>query len=301
MKALLILCVFLGGLSWIATATPGLSVTYVEGPAFISHGTSWNALSIGDSVPLDATVRLDAGASVDLKGTSIDMYLAQKGSYRIHDLLAERQKMGIDSVGVALSAKLGKLLSAGSSANQSTVGGVRGANESKNNDSEWLESSTQESVLRATDLLQAQKYDEAINKLSQALGVATEEELPELHYYLAYAYELKGDTLKAVKEAASAQSGGGDRDQLWAGDYVLLQAKLYLDTFAYAQAVQWMTRPENDLSGDAQRAALYFFVLGLVYRASGDSANAKVNFGKLLSNGADNDLCAEAADLLKNL
>ena len=62
-------------------AAPGLRVTYVDGTAYIGSDNSWKRLGIGDSVSTESTVRLDAGASLDIKGLGADLYLMQKGSY----------------------------------------------------------------------------------------------------------------------------------------------------------------------------------------------------------------------------
>jgi hypothetical protein len=123
------------------------------------------------------------------------------------------------------------------------------------------------------------------------------EEFPEVHYYLAYAYSLNGNIPNAVRQLAGARPGSGAS---WASDYILLQAKLYLDTFAFAQAIQWLSQAGNNLSGDAQRAPLYYFLLGLGYRGVGDSTNATQSFSKVIFLAGESDLGKSAAALLKN-
>jgi tetratricopeptide (TPR) repeat protein len=224
-----------------------------------------------------------------------DIYLMQKGSYAIHDLLAARKKMSSGGVGAALSAKLNTLMNA-PTANQSTVAGVRGADESKSTDSDWVENSAQESIRQAKDEIQSGRYFAAIQRLTASLDEATADELPELRYTLAYAYSQSDDTQNAAQELAGAQPSDGTA---WAGDYILLQAKLYLDTFAFDQAVQWLSQGKHDLSRDAQRATIYYFLLGMGYRGLGNTANEKQVFTKLVAMDGQSELGKSAAQLLK--
>ncbi len=295
MKSSVFLTVAFFALTTLATAAPSLSVSYMEGTAYLRSGSSWQELAIGDSVSSDASVRLDAGAAVQLKGTGADIYLTQKGTYAIGDLLALREKLGSAGVGKTLSASLVYLLS-GKVKNQSTAAGARGADESASLDSDWVESTAQDSIDQAKDYIGSGNYPAAIDKLTQALDDATGDEVPEAHYYLADAYSLRGDTPNAVRQMADAKPEGGAS---WSGDYVLLQAKLYQDTFAFAQAVQWLNQPENDLSNDAQRASLYYFLLGLGYRGVGDESKAAQSLQKVVALEGTSNLGETAAGLLQ--
>ncbi len=277
-------------------AAPAFSVSYVEGAAYLRSGSSWQALAIGDTVSSDASVRLDAGAAMQLKGAGADIYLTQKGTYAVGDLLAARQKLGSAGVVQAISASLVYLL-AGRVKNQSTAAGARGADESASLDSEWVESNAQENIDQAKDDIQSGDYTAAVGKLTEALDDATGDEVAETHYYLASAYSLNGDTPDAVRQIAGAKPAGGAS---WSGDYVLLQAKLYQDTFAFAQAVQWLNQPGNDLSNDAQRASLYYFLLGLGYRGAGDEQKATASLQKVVTLEGTSNLGTTAAGLLQN-
>ena len=223
-----------------------------------------------------------------------DIYLNQEGTYAVRDLLAFRQKLDSPGVGRTLLASLASLFVG---PEKNGVAGTRGANQGENTDANLMETSAEDDIEQARDYLQSGKYEEAIKGLTQALGEATEEEVPTIHYYLAYAYSLSGDTPHAATQMASAKPGIGDA---WAGDYVLLQAKLYLDSFAFAQAVQWLTQPGNDLSHDTQRESLYYFLLGLGYQGFGDKAKATESFSKVVSLAPDSELGKSATGLMQN-
>ncbi len=279
----------------LAMAVPSLSVSYIDGSASLGSGSSWKALGLGDPVPTDTTIRLDAGSSVDLKGMGADFHLSQKGSYAIRDLLAARQRLGVPAVGSALAAKLKSLLSP-QIANQSAVAGVRGADQSTDSDSEWVETSVQDSLQQAKGFIQSGNFADALDKLNQSLDEATTTELQELHFYLAYAYSLQGDISNTAREIVEVRSGTGSS---WSDDFILLKAKLDIDSFAFAQAIQGLNQPGNDLSSDARRGSLYFFLLGLAHRGAGNGEKEKEAFQRIVSMDKGSELGKAAAQMLR--
>jgi tetratricopeptide (TPR) repeat protein len=283
-------------LSTLAHAAPSFTASYVDGSAAQRTGASWQELSIGDSVSLDAIIRLEDGATVQLKGMGTDISLTQQGAYAMRDLLAARQKIGSPGVGRVLSSTLARLLK-GPANNQRTAAGARGDNVSGSDDSGWVETAAQDDIQHARDSIQAGRYDEAIDTLTRTLGEATAEEIPEIRFYLAYSYSARGDTPTAIRQLAGAKAVSGAS---WANDYVLLQGKLLLDTFAFSQAVQWLTQPGNDLSDDVQCAPLYYFLLGLGFRGAGDEQNATRSLQRVAILAGESDMGQEASRLLRN-
>lgn len=295
MKTAMCTCVLSLLVAVMVTAAPNLLVAYLEGSAYLQKGSSWEAISIGDAIPVTSNVRLDAGGSLKLSGIGTDISLTQQGTYLMQDLLSVRQAMGSSGVDMVL-AKVLEFLLQGTLHNQSTAAGVRGANESKSEDSEWVESGTQDTLQQAKDFIQAENYSKAIEVLSQSLDTASQEELPTIHHCLAYALSLTGNTTAAIKELAGIRPKDNDS---WAPDFVLLKAKLYLDSFTFSQAVVWLTQSGNDLSGDAQRAPLYYFFLGIGYRGMGDTANEKGCLAKVEALSEGNYLGKVAEQLLQ--
>jgi tetratricopeptide (TPR) repeat protein len=222
--------------------------------------------------------------------------LSQKGTYLLSDILASSRVLGSAGVGKALLSSL-SYLATGPVQNQSMVAGARGANEGKADDSEWVSSSAQVYVDAGKQYLKSAQYDEAIKQFLLARDAATEEESPQVHYYLAYAYSLNGDTREALKQIVGLQPNGADD---WASDFVILKAKLLLDSSAFTQEIAWLTQSGNDLSADAQREALYQFLLGVGYRGVGDIANEKAHLSKVVAISRESDLGTAAAELLQN-
>ncbi len=151
--------------------------------------------------------------------------------------------------------------------------------------------------MRGSRTSKSGQYGEAIEQFLQALDAATEQESPQVRYYLAYAYSLNGDTRAALKYAADLQPSSADE---WASDFIILKAKLLVDSNAFAQDIAWLTQSGNDLSGDAQRGAIYQFLLGVGYRGIGDASNEKASLSKVVAISGESDLGRAAAELLQN-
>jgi tetratricopeptide (TPR) repeat protein len=273
-----------------------LSVSYLEGEAQVRSGSQWTALSIGDHLSSQATLQLSVGAYVELQGPDSKVVLSQKGTYKLPDIVVASRALSSAGVGKVLTAMLSSLLS-GQAKNPSSTLGARGANESEAQDSEWVTSDSQVFLDTGTQYIKSGKYESGIQQFLQALDAATDKEAPMVRYRLASAYDLSGNTREALRYAAELQPGSSDA---WAPDFIILKGKLLVDTNAFAQAIAWLTQSGNDLSGDAQRAALYDFLLGVGYRGTGDTASEKADLSRVVAISADNDLGKAAAQLLKN-
>ena len=273
-----------------------LSVSYIEGNVQARSGSSWVTLSIGDRVSPQTALQLIGGACIEIKWGDSRIFLSQKGTYVLHDIMTSFQALSSAGVRKAISSTLSLLLK-GRAQNQNDSLGARGANEAKVEDSGWVTSSAQVFVDAGKQYLESGQNKEAIEQFLLALDAATDAESTQVQYYLAYAYSQSGDTRVALKHAASLQPGSSDA---WASDFIILKAKLLIDSNAFAQEIAWLTQKEHDLSADAQRASLYYFLLGVGYRAVGDASNEKANLSRVVTISGESDLGKAAAQLLLN-
>jgi tetratricopeptide (TPR) repeat protein len=283
------------GLSTLCAAAPSLTVSYLEGAAWQSSASSWRDLAIGDAVAADGRVRLDAGACLQLNGNGPDIVLTQKGTYVIADLLAVRKRVDAAGSGRSVITSIALLL-AGASKDQSTVLGARGNDQSGSDDSGWVESSVQDTLQQANDLIRLARYEEALSKLAQASDEAVGDEAAQVNYYRACAYSQKGDARNASKCITAAVPASGAS---WAADYLLLRARILVDTFAYAQAIDCLASSRETIGRDAQRAPLYFYLLGLAFRGAGDTAGSRESLQQVIAISGGSDLGKSATALLQ--
>jgi tetratricopeptide (TPR) repeat protein len=255
-----------------------MSVAYVAGNASARSDSGWVGLSTGDSLSAEDTLQLSEGAFVELKWTSARLALSQKGVYKLHDVLAYSRTLGSAGADKALLSSMQYILSSPGHI-QNAPGGARASLDS------------------GAEYVRAEQYDQAIKQFLQAQDAATDSEMPEIQYRLSYSYLLEGDSRKAIEYASGLRPSRADE---WSSNFVILKAKLLIDSSAFPQEVAWLTRSENDLSRDAQRSSVYLFLLGLGYRGVCDVSNEKLALSKVMSISGESVLGKSAALLLLN-
>ncbi len=144
-------------------------------------------------------------------------------------------------------------------------------------------------------LIATQQYERAIDELTQALDSAAGEEAVEVRSYLAYAHSMTGDTPAALELTDGLQPGGSEE---WAKDLEILRAKLLLDASAFTEELAWLSRYSQVLSGDPERAPMYYFLTALGHRGKGDIGREKQNLSRVVSLGPDTELGKTAARML---
>jgi len=279
----------------LATAQGNLTVVYLEGEAQVSSGSGgWAELSIGDHLSLDAAIRLRPGSLIQVKGPGAGFVLTRPGTFAVPEILAARQMLSAPGVAAVVDRLLRTFAFGPSAGKQATASGVRGANESSAGDDEWTESNAQTFLDAGKEYIKAGEYEKAIQQLREALVAANADEALEIHYCLACALSLMGDVVEAWKEAVALPPGAGSEP--WFADFVLLKARLLEETSAYGEAATWLAA--NDLSQDAQHAALYWFLLGLAYGGSGEDGKARRTLENVAALSGESDLGRAAATIL---
>lgn len=277
-----------------ASAADMLSVVYVEGSAQVQSGSTWKEIAIGDPVLPDASIRVGTASFLQIKGAGVDFCVSRPGTYSVKDLLAARRTLVAARAGAVVSGSIRYLLT-GPSQRRSAALGTRGAEAAETEDSGWAESSADVLLAAAKEYITAGKYAEAIDQLTQARKAASPQELPEVRYYSACALSMSGDVREAWQQISDLEPPVGAS---WRLDFVLLKAKLLVDTSAYAEAAALLAHDGAVLSGDAQRSPLYFFLLGLGYQGSGDRQKARESLSKVVETVATSDMGNAARQLL---
>jgi tetratricopeptide (TPR) repeat protein len=241
-------------------------------------------------------VRIADSSFLEIGGSASTISLSQKGTYVLGRLIADSKQFSSAGVAQALSSRLTVLF--GAPAAQSTAMGVRADKADDSGGISWITSDAQVYVDSGKAYIKSGDYKKAIDELKQALDYATDSELPEVRYFLGYAYSLDGNVRDALKQVADLKPSDLEND---AADLVILKGKLLFDTSAFARDVQWLSSNAALVKGDSQRAPLYYLLLGLSYNGTGDQVNAKENLQKVVGISADSDLGKTASELLKQL
>jgi tetratricopeptide (TPR) repeat protein len=289
MKPALIVLFALASLAWAAAplGAQGLTVEYVEGTVSLHAASGWITLAVGDGVAVDAQVRLNKLSLVQLKGGGATVTLSQAGTYGMAGVLAARASLRAAGAPTAVASAFSKIIRGGR-----VTGGAGGVR------AERIEIGDLGGIIPPAGELDDGKealargdYGKAIQHFTPA---AERDPEGEAGFCLAAAWSLAGDPKTALAVVAEVKPKGGEE---WAGDYVLLRAKLLLDTFAYAPAVKILEAGHRAFEGDGERAPYYYFLLALGYQGSGDAARAGECFDTVAALAPGSDLAASAARL----
>lgn len=293
MKRMLVAAVMIAGtVAWLWGQN--FTVAYTEGTVELEAGPSWQALVIGDPLSSSATIRLGEGSYLEIAGGYAKVSLSAKGVYRLDRLLSETTQISSAGAGQALSAGLAALFGAPAASSGSM--GIRSEKAGEKGGVSWISSESQVYLDAGKENLKSKNYEAAIGELKRALGSASRDELPEVRYYLGYAYSLSGNTREALKTIAGLEPG--DAGAL-AADLVILKGKLLVDTSAFRQDVEWLTKNEAAVSLDVQREPLYYLMLGISYGGVGATTEARANLEKVVAMAGDSAVGEAAGRLLE--
>ncbi|HVO40224.1 MAG TPA: tetratricopeptide repeat protein [Spirochaetia bacterium] len=294
-KRILGLSVFLALVATASVSSLDMSVAYLEGRVEKQAGSGWAALSLGDPVPTDGVLRLDNDSFVELRGLGLTIKVSRSGTYSIRDLIDGSRRVGLTAVGRALSDAFSALVG-GPSRKQAESLGVRGNEETEDNEPVWKAGRFDDHRSAAMDSMKSGDYATAIGILRRALDEATPEERPEAKFLLGYAYAQAGNTAEALRALSGLAPAADDS---WSRDFIVLKARLLIDASAYAEEVSWLSGYERSFSDGDDRSALYYFLLGLGYRGLGQAEKARSSLSKASTLAGDEGVGAAAAELLR--
>ena len=277
LKSLSALVVLLFGTAFNLNAQQ-LSVAYLEGEVEMQSGVKWVQLSIGDEIPADSKLRLGEGSYIELRGASASFSFSQPGTYSLRELINASRKTETNKFNAAIVGVLQNLVT-NHTVNLGAAAGARGANKSTQEQEDWMNSTAQVFLEAGKEFIESGEYAKAIDRFQKALSVASADEVPEIKYYLAYAYSLNGNTRDTFRQISEVRPTGEEDGP----DYALLKAKFFLDTSAFNQAVEVLTAQSEVLQQDQQRATMYFFLLALGYRGIGDKENERKSLSRVIS------------------
>jgi len=254
----------------VGASAQAFTVDYRDGTVEVQTARGWTALSIGDRVAADATVRISRQGSLELSRARTKITLLKDGVFSIAGL-AKDLAFPAETVGTAIARKLQTLVTEKPVAG--TSGGVRGAEQGSTSVT-WADEND-ETRSQAQALLDAGKYQQAAAMLSDAIGSSgTDTDTGELSYLLGVACYGAGQTAKAFRALGRVNADPGAP---WYARYVILKAQVLVDGRNYPDALgSLLPFISAHPTGEATQVA--WLLCGICHRGLGDEAAATTDF-----------------------
>jgi hypothetical protein len=256
------------------------SVDFVDGTVELKiprdkAGKEWKALAIGDSLALDASLRVAAESSIEITRGKVRITILKPGTYMLADLSRAKEKSSGTGIGSAISQKLTALtkersdIIAGTRA--SAVGGVRNKDQGTSSGSVMWVEENEETRRKVTELMAGGKYKEAVSFVSAAIpDAATDEEKDELEYMLAAAYYGNGEALRAYRAMAKLTP---DPQAEFYPRFVLLKAQILIDSLGFSDGLA-LLKPFIEAGQPGETAQMAYLLAAACQKGLGDDKAA---------------------------
>ncbi len=270
MRKTLLIAVLLGGVVAWGLFAQAYTVNYMDGTVEMQTAKGWKALSIGDQVPADSTLRISQTGSLELTRARTKVTLLKDGVYPLANLTQQAGKSG-GGVGNSIAQKLQTMVTEKPKA--SAAGGVRGAAQGSGTVT-WVDESD-ETRARAQALLDKGQFGEAAKLLSDALNdSASEADVPEFTYMLGLAYYDAGQTARAYRALSRVTP---QTDAPWYARYVILKAQVLVDTSNFNEALSILA-PFISTYPRGEPTQVAYLLSGLCQSGLGDRGAALAAF-----------------------
>lgn len=229
-KAILVACAFVMMCATLS-AVP-LRVVWADGKVERQKGSAWIAVSIGDQIDSADTVRLAAGASVEITDGKRKVAMTAAGLYRLDDILKRGAEIARKKIGTL--DKLGKLVDPKASASTTAVAAVRGSKAVNDVDGiTWMEDEVDFDAVMSEGraLVRLGEFAAAAEKFDEAVLASEGEKKAEASYAEAWALAAADKSGQAIKLLRGMVSSGA-----WEGPRILLLSQLDIETGASAEA-----------------------------------------------------------------
>ena len=265
-KTILTVIVLLMGAALFAAQQ--LSVDYLDGTVELKTAKGWSALTIGDQVASDATIRVSKGGSVEMSAGAQHISILKDGTYALTSLLSTAQTAGRTGIGVSLAQKLRAVTT--EQKKTGAVGGVRGSNEgTPADDVQWVEEG--DSVKESSDLIAKGRYNDAIVMLDDAVKTSSGVEKQELSYLLSLAYYGADKTALAYRTISKVSLGASSD---YYPDFMILKAEILLDSFSFKES-QTVVNAFMATKPAVKYAQIAYLISGQCSKGLGDDVAAK--------------------------
>ena len=282
-----ILAAIFAGVFAVGAFAQAFTVSYLDGTVEQQSAKGWKAVSIGDGVPADATIRISQEGSLELLRGKTKITLLKDGVYKMAGLAEAAGASASGGVGSTISQKLQTLVTEKPKA--STAGGVRGAEQGSTSVT-WVDESD-EIRTRVQALMAKSQYKEAASLLNDSIkDASTDADAAEFTYLLGVAYYDAGQTAKAYRALARLTP---QADVSWYARYVILKSQVLVDTQNYKDALGVLT-PFISAYPTGEATQLAYLLTAISEKGLGDSAAAR----EALDTGYQLDPSSDTAKLI---
>jgi len=294
MKRTLFFVAFFVALLSIPLYAVDVSIDYIDGYLDVKEGGEWFELYIGDVITDSDTIRLDENSIAELSLPGNKLTLTRPGVYVIADLVeasGEQRSIGIASV---IGSKIRTLVKEPEQA-QTAVMGVRGAK--AEDELEWMSGDTAELIETGKEYLADGDYADAVGIFEEAYDFADPSEETEVLFYLGYSNALMGELRLAVNALEYVEP---DPVAEFFEDLVLLKGQLLTETFAFEEAIEWLSEYTPKIE-NSQARQMSLLLSGVNYKSLGDTVSAKQSLEEAVSIDSGSDAGTAAQALLNEL
>jgi tetratricopeptide (TPR) repeat protein len=253
----------------VGVSAQAFTVNYVDGTVELQGAKGWTAISIGDQIPADSSIRISQQGSIELKRGATKLALLKDGTYALATL-AKAGGTGSTGVAGAITQKLQSLVTEKPKA--STAGGVRGAEQGAGSVT-WVDESD-DARAQIQSLLDKKQYTDAVKQLNDAIASASSDaDVAEFSYMLGFAYYGAGQTTRAYKVLAKLEP---TMDVQWYARYVILKAQVLVDTQNYNDALA-VLKPFIDSHPTGEATQVAYLLSAVSQKGLGDATSARAS------------------------
>ncbi|HTZ51224.1 MAG TPA: hypothetical protein VMF68_06180 [Spirochaetia bacterium] len=268
-RTLLLVAVF-AAVVVVGVSAQAFTVSYLDGTVEMQSAKGWSAVSIGDRIPADATVRISDTGSLELVRTGAKITILKDGVFALAGLAAGAAS-GASGVAGSIAQKLQTLVT--EKPKSSAAGGVRGAEQGTGNVT-WVDEND-ETRAQAQALLDKKDWKGASSVLQDAIkNAGSDTDVSEFGYMLAVAYDGAGQTAKAYRALAKVNA---DPSAAWYARYVILKAKVLVDSQSFADALGVLT-PFISAYPTGEATQVAYLLSGISQKGLGNKTAARSAF-----------------------
>jgi len=281
-----------------AVAAQEVVIGYVDGTLEVREGSTWYELFIGDAVDESDRIRLGADAYAELTNGQTTVKLSRPGTYEVSDLILGAGRTESTGIAGMVLNRIGRLTGREAEEDRTVAGGVRASEAVNQNAPDWVGGEAIDDLIaEGTGLLNEGAYEDAYYVFQEAYDYAiSDAEYARALFYYGYASTLVGRSAQAFD---LLEEVGPDAGTDYYSSHVLALGQLLVESFAYDEAVEYLTalaEDDDQAPEDVQSARL---LLGIAYDGLGMRQQARATL-RAASATLPGTPAAEAAERLRD-